>query len=66
MQALARVVRQTAPTYQALVDGVKASPVADPGEISWPVEGRAWLWVFAGQGWSSVAGTLALRLLSRH
>lgn len=50
-QALARVGRRAAPTYRALVGGVKASPVVAPDETGWRVGGRkAWLWAFAGQG----------------
>src|SRR6266487_4533854 len=51
VQALARAARRAAPTYAALVDGVKASPVVAPDETGWRVQGRrAWLWAFAGQG----------------
>lgn len=51
MQALARAARRGAPTYQALVEGVRASPVVAPDETGWRVAGRrAWLWAFAGQG----------------
>jgi transposase len=51
IQALARAGRRAAPTYQALVDGVRASPVVAPDETGWRVAGRsAWLWAFAGQG----------------
>jgi transposase len=51
VQALARAGRRAAPTYTALVDGIKASPVVAPDETGWRVEGRrAWLWAFAGKG----------------
>jgi transposase len=51
VQALARVARRATPTYAALVEGVKASPVVAPDETGWRVGGRrAWLWAFAGQG----------------
>jgi transposase len=49
-QAVARVARRAAPTYAALVEGVKASPVVAPDETGWRVGGRrAWLWAFVGQ-----------------
>jgi transposase len=51
VQAVARAARRAAPTYQALIEGVKASPVVAPDETGWRVGGRrAWLWAFAGQG----------------
>ncbi len=50
-QALARAARRAAPTYQALVAGVKASPVVAPDQTGWRVGGaKAWLWAFVGQG----------------
>jgi transposase len=49
-RAVARAARRAQPTYQALVEGVKASPVVAPDETGWRVGGRrAWLWAFAGQ-----------------
>src|SRR6266700_3246168 len=51
VQALHRAARRAAPTYQALVDGIQASPVVAPDETGWRVAGRrVWLWAFAGQG----------------
>jgi hypothetical protein len=51
VQAVARAARRAQPTYAALVEGVKASPVVAPDETGWRVGGRrAWLWAFAGQG----------------
>jgi transposase len=48
-QAIARAARRLQPTYQALVEGVRASPVVAPDETGWRVGGgRAWLWAFAG------------------
>jgi transposase len=48
-QAIARAARRCQPTYQALVAGVRASPVVAPDETGWRVGGvRAWLWVFVG------------------
>jgi transposase len=48
-QAIARAARAAAPTYQALVQGVRASPVVAPDETGWRVGGRrAWLWAFVG------------------
>jgi transposase len=51
VQALHRAARRATPTYQALVDGIRASPVVAPDETGWRVAGhKAWLWAFAGQG----------------
>jgi transposase len=51
VQAVARTARRATPTYTALIEGVKASPVVAPDETGWRVGGRrAWLWAFAGQG----------------
>jgi hypothetical protein len=64
-QALARAARRAAPTYQALVGGVRASPVVAPDETGWRVDGRrAWLWAFAGQGGSSTASQQAVVLIT--
>jgi hypothetical protein len=49
-QAVARAARRAQPTYQALVAGVRASPVVAPDETGWRVGGRrAWLWAFVGE-----------------
>jgi transposase len=49
VQAVARAGRACQPTYQALTDGVRASPVVAPDETGWRVGGiRAWLWTFVG------------------
>jgi transposase len=49
VQAVARAARRAQPTYQALVAGVRASPVVAPDETGWRVDGaKAWLWAFAG------------------
>ena len=49
-QAVARAARRAAPTYQALVAGVRHSPVVAPDETGWRVAGRrVWLWAFVGQ-----------------
>lgn len=46
--ALHRAARQAAPTYAALRDQIRGSPVVSPDETSWKVGGRLWwLWVFA-------------------
>ena len=46
--ALHRAARQAAPTYQALRDAIRASPVVSPDETSWKVAGHLqWLWAFA-------------------
>jgi len=48
-QAIARAARRCQPTYQALVQGVRASPVVAGDETGWRVGGaRAWLWAFVG------------------
>jgi transposase len=48
-QAVARAARACQPTYQALAQGVRASPVVAPDETGWRVGGmRAWLWAFVG------------------
>jgi transposase len=48
-QAIARAARACQPTYQALTEGVRASPVVAPDETGWRVGGtRSWLWAFAG------------------
>jgi transposase len=48
-QAVARAGRRCQPTYQALAEGVRASPVVAPDETGWRVGGiRAWLWTFVG------------------
>jgi transposase len=49
VQAVARAGRALQPTYQALTDGVRASPVVAPDETGWRVGGaKAWLWAFVG------------------
>jgi transposase len=49
--AIARAARACQPTYQALVEGVRASPVVAPDETGWRVAGeKAWLWAFVGDG----------------
>jgi len=37
--ALHRAARQAAPTYQALREAIRASPVVSPDETSWKVSG---------------------------
>ena len=50
-QAIGRLSRAAAPTYQALVLAVKASSTVAPDETGWRVGGgRRWLWAFAGDG----------------
>jgi len=68
--ALHRAARQAAPTYGALREAIRASPVVSPDETSWKVGGRLqWLWVFAtpsvilyaiqaGRGFSQAAAIL--------
>ena len=46
--ALHRAARQAAPTYEALREQVRGSPVVSPDETSWKVAGELWwLWAFA-------------------
>src|SRR5262249_28652897 len=46
--ALHRAARQAAPTYDALREQVRGSPVVSPDETSWKVAGQLWwLWAFA-------------------
>lgn len=46
--ALRRAARHAAPSYAALRDQIRGSPVVSPDETSWKVGGRLWwLWVFA-------------------
>jgi hypothetical protein len=48
-QALGRLAATAAPTYQALVAGVRASRAVAADETGWRVCGiRQWLWVFVG------------------
>jgi transposase len=50
-QALGRLAGAAAPTYQALVEGVRNSPAVAADETGWRVAGlRQWLWVFVGDG----------------
>jgi len=47
VQALHRVAARSTPTYHALVQAVRHSPVVAPDETGWKVDGRLWwLWVF--------------------
>ncbi len=47
-QAQARLARRASPTYHALVEDVRHSPVVSAHETGWKVGGRLhWLWVFA-------------------
>jgi len=48
-QALARAGRRASPTYAALVEAVRQSPVVAPDETGWRVGGKLhWLWAFVG------------------
>jgi transposase len=50
-QALGRLAAAAAPTYQALIEGVRASLAVAADETGWRVCGtRQWLWVFVGDG----------------
>src|SRR5579884_3611726 len=49
-QALARGAKQANPTYEALMEAVRESPVVAPDETGWRVGGRSqWLWAFVGR-----------------
>ncbi len=49
-QALARAAKQANPTYEALMEAVRESPVVAPDETGWRVGGRSqWLWAFVGR-----------------
>lgn len=49
-QAIARMARKARPTYQALIEKLRAAPVVVPDETGWKVGGwLAWLWVFVGE-----------------
>ncbi len=73
VQALHRMGERTAPTYDALVAGVRRSPVVAPDETGWKVGGRLWwLWVFVtpdvtvyaiqpGRGYAQAAAILGAR-----
>jgi transposase len=48
VRALHRAAAQSAPTYAALCETVRTSPVVVPDETGWKVRGLLhWLWVFA-------------------
>jgi transposase len=48
VQALHRAARRATPTYAALRDQVRGSPVVSPDETGWKVGGHPyWLWAFA-------------------
>ena len=69
-RALHRAARQARPTYVALCETIRGSPVVAPDETSWRVNGRGhWLWAFAtpettvyaiqpGRGFTQAAGIL--------
>ena len=73
VQAVHRVGRRSAPTYHALVQAVRRSPVVAPDETGWKVGGRLWwLWVFVtrdltvyaiqpGRGYAQAAAILGPR-----
>jgi transposase len=50
VQAIARQARVLEPTYEALIEGVRASRAVAPDETGWRINGqKAWLWAFAGE-----------------
>lgn len=47
-QAIARAGRKAEPTYQAMLERIRGSPMVTPDETGWKVGGRLWwLWAFA-------------------
>ena len=47
VHAIRRAARQAQPTYDALCDQIRGSPVVTPDETGWKVEARLhWLWAF--------------------
>ncbi|MBA3641345.1 MAG: transposase, partial [Acidobacteria bacterium] len=47
VHAVHRAARQAQPTYEALCDTVRGSPVVTPDETGWKVGGHPWwLWAF--------------------
>jgi transposase len=49
-QALQRLAGAAGPTYDALIEGIRASPAVAADETGWRVGGRRmWLWDFVGQ-----------------
>jgi transposase len=47
-QAITRAAQKAEPTYQGLIQAVRASPQVTPDETGWKVAGRLWwLWAFA-------------------
>jgi transposase len=47
--AIARQARALEATYEALIEGVRASRAVAPDETGWRINGqKAWLWAFAG------------------
>ncbi len=47
VQALQRAARRAQPTYAALIDQIRGSPVVTPDETGWKVGGHLqWLWAF--------------------
>ncbi len=50
VQAIARQAKALEPTYEALIEGVRASRAVAPDETGWRINGqKAWLWAFAGE-----------------
>jgi transposase len=50
VQAIVRQARRLEPTYEALIEGVRASAAVAPDETGWRIGGqKAWLWAFAGE-----------------
>jgi len=49
-RALKRLGRKAEPTYQGLIQNIRASPVVYPDETGWKVAGHsAWLWAFTNK-----------------
>ena len=69
-QALARLASKAQPTYQALIEKIRAAPSVTPDETGWKVGGRLWwMWAFSsaevtvyaiqpGRGYAQAAAVL--------
>lgn len=50
VQAIARQASRLEATYEALIEGVRASRAVAPDETGWRINGeKAWLWAFVGE-----------------
>ena len=72
-RAMTRLAHKAEPTYQGLIEQIRASPVVYPDETGWKLAGRnAWLWTFTnlkltvysvlrGRGYAEAASILGER-----